>query len=531
MTTNQSGVRPRSPTGAHAAAVDADHESRQQRRQRRRRTLEQLGEVSINPGPLLSVVRAPADDPGAVSEAIGRCPALAARVLSVANSAALRPRRAIESVHRATIHLGPSRTRAIAMAFGLRIMSEDSALPRDLAQRLWTSSLRKATAGRLACELLDPRHTNAAFCRGLVQDLGLQLLAGMAPSFYEQELVPGSQGGWSQQEVQRFGLDHAEVGQRLLRSWQADRQLHEAVRHHHRPPSSFDGPEALVKVPAFLASLMPHLSEEPTGVERDWLVSLHGQFLAPMYPSPEAFFEAVCEEANALMPEAGTPEPAALRHELLRAVTGDTVTMVSQLCRLESALGRQREGLDELRFHAFTDSLTKVLNRRGFTQLAERRAEDAARRDLGVCCMVIDLDELKPMNDRYGHDAGDLMLRGLAKLLRRNLDRHDLIGRLGGDEFAVLISGVDHERARDISHRLAHSQNKRIRIDDGVEMPLRFSIGAVHVERMDESVHIEDLVTAADEAMYQRKHTDKGGVHFVPYEPSPEAPPQRDDVE
>jgi len=449
-------------------------------------------------------------------------------VLSVTNSAAFGVRQPIDSVRRAVIHLGPTRARAIALAFGLRLLADSAGLPTAMTHCLWVASLRKAAAARLAAHVFAPEDAEHAYCLALIQDIGLPLLAAVDPVFYQHELLPGARGDWSRLERARFGIDHAEVGQRLLRSWHGGEDLHLAIAQHHQPPDDFEGHDALVKLPAFIASLLPHLDEEMTGTGREWLDTLHSQFLSAAYPSPEAFFQATIDEANLVAPGQHEPAPqrSALQGELLRCVTSDTITLTTQLCRLETALGRQREDLGTLRFQAFTDSLTKVLNRRGFTQLAERRLEEAAGRGLGVCCLLIDLDDFKPVNDTYGHDAGDLILRGLAKLMRKNLDRRDLIGRIGGDEFAALVIGVDVKRARAITHRLCKAQHTRVRVADGVEAPLKFSIGAVHVERMDQSVTIEDMITAADEAMYQRKHDTKGGLCFVPFQPSPETPPR-----
>lgn len=494
-------------------------ESPERRAQRRRETLDCIGEVSVNPVPLLEVLRAAPDNPDAVAAAVGKCPTLTGRVLSVTNSAAFPGRRTIESIERAVIQLGASRTRAIAMAFGLRLLNEPLNLAPELARRLWVSSLRKAAASQLVCELIEPTRAGDAYCRALVQDLGLPLLVALDPEFYKNELLPGRRGDWSQQELGRFGMDHAELGSRLLQSWDAAQALVEAARDHHDLPHNLEDAESTLKLPVFFASLLPHLDEEMTGTQRDWLMTLHGQLLANTYPSPDVFIGAACRHAETLAGGNAELDLNVLHRDLSQAVAYDTVEMVSQLCRLEGALGRQRKGLNQLRYEAYTDSLTKLLNRRGFIQLAQRRAEEAADRGIGVCCLVLDLDDLKPVNDRVGHKAGDHMLRGMAKMLRRSLDRADLIGRLGGDEFAVFMVGMDRTRAEEVVQRLNQCQGTRLRVATDTEVPLHFSLGAVHVEKMSRSIQIDDLLTSADEAMYHCKHGGKGGACFTSYEP------------
>ncbi|MFP4146002.1 MAG: diguanylate cyclase [Phycisphaeraceae bacterium] len=489
--------------------------------QLRARTLEQVGGASVNPAPLLELLRAPANDPDAVTEALSRCPALSARVLSVTNSPAFRVLRPIDTVRRAVIHLGAGRTRSVALAFGLRMLSENSNVPPKMGKALWVASLRKAAAAELACQQIDPAQAEQGYCRALIQDLGLPLLVGLDPDFYERLVLTAGRQDWSKQERRRFGIDHAEVGHYLLGRWGAAEELAETVRVHHVPPT---GDDSLRQVPLFLSSLLPHLSEHMTGEQADWMLALYAKFLAPHYASPDAFIEAAADAAAPLH-SGGGEEPS--REELIvgiaREVSCDVETMVHQLYKLETSLGRQRENLDSLRSQAFTDPLTQVLNRRGFTKLAERRVDDAVRKNLGLCCMMLDLDDFKGINDRLGHDAGDLMLRGLAKLLRRSLDRSDLIGRLGGDEFAVMLVGVSREQAKQVATRLlTNCLGTLVKLDAKTQVRVRLSLGATYRGPDSGEVTLDQIVQAADAAMYRRKRTGKAGLTFEDYVPSDE---------
>ncbi len=493
--------------------------SGERRDERRRQTLASVGQAGVNAHPLLAVMCASPEDPEQVIAALRVCPTLTSRVLGVVNSAAFRGSRAIETVERAVIQLGASRARAIGMAFGLRLLHESSRVTPEVSRQLWVSSVRKAAAAELACHGLDPAASSRAYCQALVQDLGLPLLFVVDPDFYQRGLVPGTRGDWSEQEVAWFGLDHGELGSRLLESWGAPEALVEAARGHHRPPTIVANAESDIgiRLAVFLASLMPHLDEELSGTQRDWLTALHGQFLAGTYPSPDAFVYAACQKAEHLVGSSAPIELGTLFIPLAMAVAEDAFELVTQLGRLEAALAQQHEVVDKFREEAFTDPLTRLLNRRGFTHLAERRRVEAVHRGLGVCCIMIDIDGLKPINDRYGHGAGDRLLRALAMVLRRNLDRADLVARLGGDEFAAFILDVDDARARQIAGRLVAVQSMRLRVAADADTTLRFSIGAVHVQQIEHSTQIEHLMAIADEAMYHRKQQGQGGLRYVRY--------------
>lgn len=489
------------------------------------RTLESLGSVPVQPGPLLAVLRCPGDDPDELAAAVEGSPALTARLLGVVNSAAVGTSRHIDSVRRCVIHLGAPRARTICLAFGVRILAEKSGLPPELARQVWGNCLRKAAAARLAAQLINPRHADYAYTLGLLQDIGLPMLMAVDPVFYSHEMLPGNdRGSWSQQEVERFGIDHAAVGARVLEQWDVPSRTCDAVLDHHRPPAQCgqcEGDDPLHRVTTYVASLLPHLAEEPTPREHDWLIAIHAQFLSHGYATPDAFLTAAREAADVVTGHRSAPVKLEGSHiqQMVQAVSSDCESLVSQLCQLENAMGKQREHLSHLRFQAFTDQLTKALNRRGFVGLSQRRIETAAAHKLGVCVIVIDMDDFKPINDHFGHEAGDLVLRGLAKLLRRNLDRNDLIGRLGGDEFAVQLTAVSQSKAKEIAQRLAQTCiGTRVRVTPSETVAIKMSIGAVYCDAPSADLNIDDMIAAADEAMYQRKRSGKGGLVFRRYE-------------
>ena len=96
---------------------------------------------------------------------------------------------------------------------------------------------------------------------------------------------------------------------------------------------------------------------------------------------------------------------------------------------------------------AVTDLLTTVLNRRGFYQGIRLEIERARRNGEPLTIVCIDLDGFKNINDRFGHDSGDLVLREVASTLRENLRVTDWVARLGGDEFALLLPGLADDSA------------------------------------------------------------------------------------
>jgi|GEM_PF-1109849 len=494
-----------------------------------RETLLRIGPAVVRPSCIFALMEVNPRDVEAVLEIIKRSPGLTARVLSVINSAAFGMARQITSIDRAVHLLGSTRARAIALAYGLRIITERSGLPREATDLIWANSLQKAIAARMFCEVADPQYAESAYSLGLIQDIGLSMLMAVDPEYYEQNVITGAaRNAWSERERVRFGFDHAAIGQGLLAEWKASKALQTSVLHHHRPPmDKLSDDTSILDLAVFFASLLPHMQEEPTAEAIEWIQAIHIRFLAKEYASPDAFLKAVMEEVKKIR---STDDHVAVTEQfikkLVNVVTASTVAITAKLCRLEQDIDQQRQGINDLKFQAFTDPLTKVLNRRGFTQLARRRLEFAEEQEQGLCIMLGDLDDFKAINDTYGHDVGDMVLRGLARVMRRNIGRNDLIGRLGGDEFAILITGVSREEADRIAQRITDSiEGKSLRVRDDLNIEAHFSLGAVYCEPDQDELTVDTLLNLADRAMYQRKRNGKNGLTFTTFNEAKEQPP------
>jgi diguanylate cyclase (GGDEF)-like protein len=148
-----------------------------------------------------------------------------------------------------------------------------------------------------------------------------------------------------------------------------------------------------------------------------------------------------------------------------------------------------------LRHEATHDTLTGLPNRRAFRRRLAREIEAADRFALVLC----DMDNLKPLNDTEGHEAGDRALQMLAAALRSELRRSDEAYRVGGDEFAVVLPGAARLDAERVMRRLRNALGASV-LDTGDQIEASFGI-AVYQPGDD----LEQLVVRADEALYKAK--------------------------
>jgi len=207
--------------------------------------------------------------------------------------------------------------------------------------------------------------------------------------------------------------------------------------------------------------------------------------------------------------------PYRQRHALLawrgseaRGFDGDDRHLLVSLADLVFvALGNQTLQR-ELEQQARTDALTGLLNRRAFLEDLERRlarpAAETRRAHRGGALLFIDLDNFKPINDRFGHEAGDAALIGVARLLRTTVRPTDLVARIGGDEFAVWLQDADRASTTARATALCEAAASLPSAADCNDLPLRFSIGcAMHSTTTTETP--DELVARADAAMYASK--------------------------
>jgi diguanylate cyclase (GGDEF)-like protein len=150
------------------------------------------------------------------------------------------------------------------------------------------------------------------------------------------------------------------------------------------------------------------------------------------------------------------------------------------------------------------DSLTGLPNRGFFERRLTRAMEYAKKREEQVAVLFLDSDRFKNINDKFGHLAGDNVLVAAAKRMRSQLREDDLVARIGGDEFAILLWPIQKIKdAERIVQKISSAMDKPIKIADGIEIVVSFSIGiAVYP---DDGDTVESLINVSDTAMYRSK--------------------------
>ncbi|MGO8702774.1 MAG: GGDEF domain-containing protein [Candidatus Brocadiia bacterium] len=166
-------------------------------------------------------------------------------------------------------------------------------------------------------------------------------------------------------------------------------------------------------------------------------------------------------------------------------------------------IARQLQLENALRELATVDELTDILNRRGFRAVAEDYLRLARRLREGLCCLFMDLNGFKRINDTLGHNVGDQALIETAQLLKQTFRESDLIARVGGDEFVVLAIEIGPKSADRMITRL-QDKLAAVNAQPGRKYQISVCVGVARFEPGQEC-SIADLVARADRLMYERK--------------------------
>jgi diguanylate cyclase (GGDEF)-like protein len=163
----------------------------------------------------------------------------------------------------------------------------------------------------------------------------------------------------------------------------------------------------------------------------------------------------------------------------------------------------------EMQFHALMqtfkthDPMTEAYNKRAFLTEIEKEAGFAKRHNQPLSLVMFDLDHFKRVNDTYGHQAGDLVLRSVARKVTETIRKEDIFARYGGEEFAILLRNTAIEGAFIIAERIRRAIEDLEVTHNGRRIPCTVSIG---LARLDETIsRPADLIEAADERLYQAK--------------------------
>lgn len=459
-----------------------------------------------------------AQDPNAtmndVANAISLDPALSSKILRTANSP-LYGKRQADTLNQAAVLLGMNAMTTIALSFSLAAVVKKDSNGGINYELLWRRTLLTAAIARVIAETTSKAPVEETFLAALLQDIGIMALDQAMPELYDklQAEQQANHYAFTSYEQETIQCDHVQAGSWLLQQWNLPDVLVQAVSLSHsghiNQDNAVDAALAQsVNVAGLVAEVLsPNVSTDVLyttmerakrywNVDSDWLSKLQ-QALTQEIQDIEKLFETSlieCDEIDTLLTEA---RETLLLRSLLTAKRLEEEQIVCDEIRQQANAAEEKSK---------RDTLTGLYNREFANEFMDEQFDHITRKGQPLSVIFIDLDRFKLLNDNYGHETGDKALQHAAELLDDTLREEDYVCRWGGEEFLVILSNSDEKTARLVGDRLVTTfRNNPMIQDDADDICVTISAGVATLNRQSNYSEVNELIAAADKAMYQAK--------------------------
>lgn len=224
--------------------------------------------------------------------------------------------------------------------------------------------------------------------------------------------------------------------------------------------------------------------------------------------------QARIAQVNRELSEAERDDAARLTEAVLGALAKmveSDARLQERLAKAEQRLQQQAEQIQAQLSEARTDPLTELPNRRAFGDELERQIAEWHRKGVLCSLLMIDVDHFKKVNDRYGHAAGDQVLRDMGDVLKGVLREMDMVARVGGEEFAAILPSTTLPQGVCAAQRVRKAVAAHVFRFEQIELHLTISLGLAVAEPRDNGA---SLIRRADDALYASKNAGRNCGHL-----------------
>lgn len=470
-----------------------------------------IGKLPTLPGVairILQAMRRETPNIREISEIIASDAPLTAKVLQIVNSSFYALPNQITSVHQAMMYLGLNSVKNLALSFSLinSFSSKDKTAFDHV--RFWKDSLVGAVAAKLITEKADRQHGENAFFLGLLQNIGMLIMAHSMPDEYNAMLAKTGSNGAPLHEMESALLkfNHMEVGEYVTHGWGLPPAFSAPIGAHHAPerltcPSSdIELQTKILHLSALFIDLFNHPKQHGRRAYAsiDHFLDAYGLSTAV---DPLAVSEQILANIKSIFPifEIQIDEKEYI--DIIETARSELADLSAELL---DQVHVQNQDLQNIRRQLGLDSMTQLNNHDRFLENLQREMNRAARYRTPLSVIMADIDHFKSINDFFGHLAGDHALRSIAAQMKQVMRDSDQIARYGGEEFAIILPMTQPEDAMTVAERLRQSvESMQIRYNERpIAVTMSFGVAAMEGGREED---VESLIKKADEALYEAK--------------------------
>ncbi|MBV5317272.1 MAG: GGDEF domain-containing protein [Desulfobulbaceae bacterium] len=459
--------------------------------------------------------------------------ALSSKVLRVANSAFYSFPQQIASLNQAVSILGMNAVRSLVLSFSFLSMKGRHKKSLFDFEQFWERSFVEASAAKLILEQIANADAEEAFTCGLLQNIGQLVFAVTLPNEYDgvlQEIKAGKAGSDPDEEHLEqviIGCTHSIVGFEVTKTWGLPEILVNPIKYHHHP-LAYKGNDPRHKqniCVGYLASVLsqifysntPEVYHKLFRNEAKKLLDLKVLEINTILKKVDKVIEQSAQffgvKINPVKTVAEILQEANLRLSLINLsyeeMNRELIKSKMELEKLTEELAHKNRLLENL---ANIDGLTEINNHRFFQNFLDSEINRCIRNDRTISLLLADIDRFKKFNDTYGHQTGDFLLKEFCRVAKEIIREYDLIARYGGEEFIFVLPETSSEEAMVVAEKI----RKTIAdypFDDGSNIyQVTISIGVASARPAGNEFLKDDLISLADEALYEAKNSGRNKV-------------------
>jgi diguanylate cyclase (GGDEF)-like protein len=459
-----------------------------------------------------------------IARIISKDPALSSKILRTVNSSFYGRSQHVSTISHALVILGLQSVKTLVLGFSLVTNLTKNKSRGFKHITYWKRSIFSATAARSIANKINLVQQEEAFLAALLQDIGMLVLDQVVGDEYGvvHEKIKAHRE-LCDVEQQSFSMTHAEVGGILAEQWKLPPLLSVPISHHHNAAGVTDPSLKKLTEVVELSGRCADVFVDQEAAQA--IASVRKTFL-DSYQMPE-------DQADALLADIGkrTKEVASL-FEINVGSTQEYEAILKKAneALIEITLQSQRQATTlqqiniQLKEQATTDALTALANRARFDQFLAEQFALAVKLGRPLSLVLLDIDKFKSINDKFGHPAGDQVIRVIGKLLKTAARQQDLAARYGGEEMALLMPGTARNTAATVAETVRRAIGARPVQHEKLTIPVTASFGVVTFEPGMPFSQPAQILKCADLALYNAKHSGRNCVKvFSLPKPKPKA--------
>ena len=456
-----------------------------------------------------------------IARIISRDPALSSKILRTVNSTFYGRSQSISTISHALVILGLQSVKSLVLGFTLVTNLAQNKSKGFKHLPYWRRSVYAATAARAFAAKLQIVQQEECFLAALLADIGMLVLDQVLGAEYSavHEKAAGHQSLVTA-EAAALGMTHADVSGILAEHWKLPPVLAVPMASHHNPDAVADeGLRKLAEVVSIAGRCADVFVEDDAADAIAFVRKFCKEQCDIAQDECDKMLDEICTRTKEVAPLFEISISSSTNYDAILRKANETLVELTLKTQQKAANLEQQN--HQLKEQAAIDGLTNLANRARLDQVLAAQFDAAARSAKSLSLLMLDIDQFKAINDRFGHPVGDQVIRAVARVVKSAARAHDLAARYGGEEMCIVMPATSKATASAVAESIRRAIAARpVQCEHKLSVPVTVSIGVATYEPGGPFKQAAHLVKASDLAVYAAKHAGRNCVKVFSLPPA-----------